>query len=114
MTTKLQQTNQLQIENATLLREIQFLKSQGQAKNLFDKDGNLQSQNNSIYFKNMEELCEGIRMYLTTKPRVNLLLEFERNDRDKKRVISFTKFFEVLSMVGLKFKTRLDWVMIYK
>lgn len=59
-----------------------------------------------MYFKNIEELFEGLRAYLVTKPRINILIEFERNDKDRKRTISFAKFFEILGMVGLKFKTR--------
>ena len=51
---------------------------------------------------------EVIRIYLSCKPKINLLKEFERVDKEYKRVIPMNKFFEVLGVCGIKFKTRFN------
>ncbi len=47
-----------------------------------------------------------LRLYLATKPKISILSELEKFDKNKTRLIPLAKLFDVLSLLGVKLKTR--------
>lgn len=59
-----------------------------------------------MYFQSYEEFLQRLKLYLSTKPKLNILKELRNHDKQGQLVIPLPKFFEVFSIMGIKLKSR--------